>query len=239
MIINQIKKIINILLIYIFCIFIFILSPIDVGNKKEKINGNTKVSSLSLDHGTVKKTESSKKYKKIINKNNQSKIIIPGTNINNLLVQGTDNDYYLNHSSTGSKDKKGSIFMDYRNNLEDRKLLIYGHNSKTLKTALFHDLEKYIDSSFYKNHKYIELTLNNEKSIYEVFSVMIIEEKDNRHMKITFNDKEFLEHIDWMKKNSLYVTEEEVGINDKIITLQTCYYNPDNSYLIINAKKIK
>ena len=167
------------------------------------------------------------------------KIIIKGTAIDEEIVQGTDNEFYLNHSISKKKNIQGSIFMDYRNNLDDRKLLIYGHNSKTLKKALFHDLEKYLNSSFYNKNKYIELTLNNEKVTYEIFSVMIIEEGNNHHMKITFNDKEFMEYINWMENKSLYQTGVEVSTNDKIITLQTCYYNPNNSYLIINAKKIK
>ena len=100
-------------------------------------------------------------------------------------------------------------------------------------------LEKYLSKSFYNLHKNINLTLNNEESTWEIFSVMIVEEGNNNHMKITFNDKEWIKHIDWMKKNSVYDTYVDVGVDDKIVTLQTCYYKPKNSYLIVNAKKIK
>lgn len=167
------------------------------------------------------------------------KISIPCTNIDSDLMQTTDNEYYLNHSIDGKKNYKGSIFMDYRNTTYDRKLLIYGHNSETLKNVPFHDLEKYLSKSFYNLHKNINLTLNNEESTWEIFSVMIVEEGNNNHMKITFNDKEWIKHIDWMKKNSVYDTYVDVGVDDKIVTLQTCYYKPKNSYLIVNAKKIK
>jgi len=167
------------------------------------------------------------------------KITIDGTNINYEIVQGSDNEFFLNHSVTKEENIHGSVFMDYRNTLDDRKLLIYGHNSKTLKDALFHDLEKYLKKSFYEEHKYIDITINNKKSTWEIFSVMIVEENNNSHMKITFNDEEFIKHIDWMKEESLYNTNIEVGNTDKIITLQTCYYNPKNSYLIVNAKKVK
>lgn len=165
------------------------------------------------------------------------KISISGTNIDSDLMQTTDNEYYLNHSIDGKKNYKGSIFMDYRNTTYDRKLLIYGHNSETLKNVPFHDLEKYLSKSFYNLHKNINLTLNNEESTWEIFSVMIVEEGNNNHMKITFNDKEWIKHIDWMKKNSVYDTYVDVGVDDKIVTLQTCYYKPKNSYLIVNAKK--
>ena len=164
-------------------------------------------------------------------------IKINGTNIDHKVVQGNDNKYYLSHSIYKKKNTVGSIFLDYRNKFDDRKLLIYGHNSRTLKTALFHDLEKYIDKTYFEKHKYIELSLNNQKNTYEIFSVMIV--TGNKHMKVTFNDKEFVQHISWMKKNSIYEIDTSVGITDRIVTLQTCYYEPNNSYLLINAKKIK
>lgn len=174
-------------------------------------------------------------------KNNDiiGKLKITNTNIDNDILQGSDNDYYLTRDSLGVKNIFGSTFMDYRNTFDDRKLLIYGHNSKTLKDAPFHDLEKYIDYTFYKNNKYITLTLNNEKVIYEIFSVMVIPKSTTRHTKITFNDKEWMEHLNWMIEESIYNTSVDVGLSDMILTLQTCYYEPENSYLIINARKVK
>ena len=226
----------------IICIFALILvfslkafdipvsvNTISLENKEISGNPNNEKEEVVVDNTS---TKPSSNY--II-----GSIKINGTNINNKLVQGKDNEYFLDHSPYGDIDSRGSIYMDYRNNFSDRKLLIYGHNSKTLKTALFHDLEKYLDYSFYKNNKYIDITLNGIATKYEIFSVMIVNRSDNSHMKITFNDKEWIEHINWMKGKSIYNTGIDVGLTDRIVTLQTCYYNPDNSYLIINAKKIK
>lgn len=173
------------------------------------------------------------------NSNIIGKLKITNTNIDNDILQGNDNEYYLTRDSLGVKNIFGSIFMDYRNTLEDRKLLIYGHNSKTLKDAPFHGLEKYIDYTFYKNNKYIYLTLNDERVIYEIFSVMVIPKSTTRHTKITFNDKEWIEHLNWMREESIYNTGVDVGLDDVLLTLQTCYYEPENSYLIINARKVK
>lgn len=165
-------------------------------------------------------------------------IHIDGTSISNEILQGSDNEYYLNHTKDGKYDIMGSIFMDYRNNLEDRKLLIYGHNARSLEGAPFHDLEMYVDKTFFNNHQYIDLTLNNESSKWQIFSVMIVPKTSNVHMKITFNDLEYLEHLNWMKENSLYDTGVTVSTTSKIITLQTCYFEGGDSLLIINAKKI-
>lgn len=164
-------------------------------------------------------------------------IKISGTNINEYIVQGDDNDYYLNHNLDKEKDIAGSVFLDYRNNLSDKKLLIFGHNARKLKNVPFHDLEKYMDESFYKDNKYISLNLNGE-SKWVIFSAMIVEKGDNTHMKLHFTDQEWLNHIEWLKSNSLYDTKVNVGLNDNIVILQTCNYKPENTYLLISAKKL-
>ncbi len=42
-------------------------------------------------------------------------ILIENTNINYPIVQGTDNEYYVDHLVNGQKNAAGSIFMDFRN----------------------------------------------------------------------------------------------------------------------------
>ena len=76
--------------------------------------------------------------------------------INNkiMVVQTSDNDYYLNHSLTKEKDKYGTVFMDYRCNIDDQILIFYGHNSKLINTD-FHFLEKYLDKDYLEKNPYI------------------------------------------------------------------------------------
>lgn len=155
------------------------------------------------------------------------------------MVKATDNKYYLNRSVDKSQDKYGSIFIDYRNSLADKKILIYGHNS-TKANPPFHELENYVDNNFYKKYPYIGFTTEKGEQKYIIFSVMINKKGNYKHTIVNFkNEEEFKKHIDWMKNDSIYKTDVEVNINDEILTLQTCFYKPKNSYLIINAKKIK
>ena len=49
------------------------------------------------------------------------------------ILQGSDNDYYLNHDAYGNRNGMGSIYLDYRVDIDtSRKLLIYGHNSSNI-----------------------------------------------------------------------------------------------------------
>lgn len=226
--------------VIIIVLFVFVSLFIILNNKKDKVIIKTNNSIDIIENVEQERQENKKTLKKTNNNENDiiGTIKIDGTNINNSIVQTSNNDFYLNHNIKKQKDVYGSIFLDYRNKIGDRKYLIYGHNSKTLKNALFHDLEKFINESFYKNNKYIELYYGNNYSKWEIFSVMIIEKNNNTHTRITFNDKEFEKHIEWMEKSSLYNTNVDVSISDIILTLQTCYYEPHDSYLLINAKKI-
>ena len=77
-------------------------------------------------------------------------IKIDGTNIDSKVMQYTDNDYFLTHDENGNYSIFGSIYMDYRNNVDDQKILIFGHNTKNVKTSPFKELEKYGNEDFYK-----------------------------------------------------------------------------------------
>ena len=173
-------------------------------------------------------------------KNNRSDSLtlsIVNTNIKIPIAQGTDNSYYLNHSLTGKEDKVGTPFLDYRNHLDDQKLLIYGHNSKTIDTP-FHILEQYTNPSFLREHP--SFILRGEGAIYhyQIFSVLVVT-NDFQHMKLEMNHEEYKRHLDWFQKNSMYNTLVNVYDNDDILVLQTCYYSPKDSYLLIVSKKVK
>ena len=135
-------------------------------------------------------------------------------------------------------DKVGSIFLDYRNNIDlDSKILIYGHNSKNIETD-FKKLENFLDLDFFNNldNRKIILESNNKISYYKIASV-VITVSDFQHMKLTFTKDEWKKHIDWLNKSSLY--QSFLDYDDQILIMQTCYYEPDDSYLLIVAQKIE
>src|SRR5699024_6233805 len=59
-------------------------------------------------------------------------ITINDTKINYPILQAEDNDYYLDRNYKHEDSPAGSIFMDYRNDVEqdNRNTIVYGHRMK-------------------------------------------------------------------------------------------------------------
>lgn len=165
-----------------------------------------------------------------------AELSIENTDLVTPVAKGNDNEYYLNHLLDKSRNSLGSVFLDYRNNIDDRKILIYGHNSENVYTE-FHLLENYLDEEYYYNHDDITLKTVDNTYNYKIFSIYIATTA-LQHVNLNFTDDEYSKHLNWLKNNSIYNTGVNIESNSEILVLQTCYFDSDNSYLIVVAKKV-
>ena len=158
----------------------------------------------------------------------------------------TGNDVYIwTYWKTGEydyNDNGGSTFMDYRNDLHDQNLIIYGHhfsvwNDKTRSKA-FTPLELFLDQENYEPNKYATLVLEDEIRRYEVVSVYQFDMSDQRYFndfqywRTNYNYDEYNEnayepdyyqnYINGLKEVQLYDTGVKLTVKDKTLTLQTC-----------------
>lgn len=177
------------------------------------------------------------------NKDIKGLLYIPNTNILEPIVQSSDNDYYLNRDLYKKKDTRGSVFLDYRVDINSgRKNLVYSHNSN-IHDVPFKELENYYEKEYYEEHKYIYL--KDKKNIYKylVFSVYV-ETSDWTYTKTKFkDDNEWLKHIEELKKKSWYDTDVILDKKDQVLILQTCshhkkYKNYKDKYLLVIAKRV-
>ncbi len=168
-------------------------------------------------------------------------ISIDDVDINEPVLKYKDNDYYLHHDNYGKYEINGSIFQDYRINLSDRKVLIYGHSS-IYDDIPFNNLEKYYSKDFYDKHRYINLITENDIYKYEIFSVYV-ETSDFTYMNLKISDDTYNEMLKKYVNKSLYDTGVKVSDNDEIIILQTCsndsrYSRYKKKFLLVIGKKI-
>ena len=80
-------------------------------------------------------------------------IYVPGTTIDYPLVQGPNNDYYINYDAFGNESTAGAIFINFANSsdMSDAKTIIFGHNMSD--GSMFTDLHKYADESYGQVHQ--------------------------------------------------------------------------------------
>ena len=224
-------------IVVIFILLLTIYSFIHSPYKKQIYIGSN---NLIIDKSTPTKV------KELQEENNNKDIVgylsIPNTNINEPILQSTDNEFYLNHSIDKKKNIIGSTFLDYRVKINNgKKNLIYSHNSSTFDVP-FKELEKYYNEEFYQSNKYIYLEDEETKVKYQIFSVYV-ETSNWDYMKLNFTEKDWLEHLNKLKSLSWYETGVNVDKDDEILILQTCshhkkYKNYKNKYLLIIAKKM-
>ena len=124
-----------------------------------------------------------------------------------------------------------------------KQINIYGHNSQV---ESLHDklelinLRAYLDKNFFDNYKYMYLSIDEGKYKYRVEAVKIVTAADPEHMKVIFfSDADFVNHTRKLYQNTTYIREDtKVSKDDKLLILQICNYNPQNSYLIIIGKQV-
>lgn len=161
---------------------------------------------------------------------------VENTDIEDVLVQGDNNSYYLSHLPNKKYNSFGSVFIDYRNNiLSDYKINIYGHTSRKKDTTLS-KFERYLNKDYFNKNKKIILQNEKEEEIYNIFSIQIVD--NDKHMKLNYTKEEWTEYLNNLKENSKYYTNIDNIKNKKIITFQTCIYLEKKKLLLINAVKI-
>ena len=180
------------------------------------------------------------------NQDIMGRLQIPNLNIDAYIVRTNNNEFYLNYNLYGQWDGLGVPFFDYRNqNLSsDRQVNIYGHNTQReefYSQLPFTNLEAYADKEIFENYKDVYLSIDERQINYEVVAIKIVTDGNNEHMKLLFsNDADYLQHINKLLNGTLYTSENaSFTVNDRMLVLQVCHYNPMGSYLLVICKEKK
>lgn len=98
-------------------------------------------------------------------------LTVPGTEIDNAVMQAEDNDYYLRRDETGTDDIWGCYFMDYECSSTSRNVIVYGHSLEDdPDAARFSQLKRFLEEDFAPKNKTIRLYYDGAWREYEVFS---------------------------------------------------------------------
>lgn len=160
---------------------------------------------------------------------------IRGDGIDYPIVHAANNEYYLLHTFDGSKNKMGTIFVDYRNkgDFSDKNTLVYGHN---IKGRMFSSLTKYKEQAYYD--RFPEMTLYTPTGNYTIaLFAGVVTAKGGELMRLSYNDQEeFLQSFEEARKKSTFNSEVCLAAGDRVITLFTCSYEYTNARYVIFGK---
>lgn len=98
-------------------------------------------------------------------------LTVPGTEIDNAVMQAEDNDYYLRRDETGTDDIWGCYYMDYECGINSRNLIVYGHSLEdNPDAARFSQLKRFLEKTFAQKNKTIRFYYDGAWREYEVIS---------------------------------------------------------------------
>jgi len=131
--------------------------------------------------------------------------------------------------------------MDYRNTLNPMSdnVVIYGHGRKN--NTVFGSLKKALDANWQSNKDNFIINLSTPlvNYVYQIFSIYTIQ-SENYYITTDFRTLE--EKQIWLdtmvSRNTAANITASVNVNDKILTLSTCY-NDDGIRIVVQAKLIK
>ncbi|WP_300347745.1 class B sortase [Clostridium sp.] len=206
----------------------------------EKLRNYSPVSDSNSTNNTTKESKSDstkEKNLKDINSDYVFWIKVSGTNIDFPVVQGKDNDFYLKHDFDKKKSFSGSIFVDYKNNInKDKNVIIFGHNMRN--DTMFAQMNQFENENFFKNNKYVTIYKDGKEKQYEIFSVYLGNAKKLKIDPTFSSNEDYENYLKKQKELSLFKRNINLSSNDKIITLVTCNYDFDDARLVVVAKEL-
>ncbi len=155
------------------------------------------------------------------------------------VVQGPDNDKYLNTTFEGKRNSAGALFVDKDNQADfsDENTFIYGHNMKN--GSMFGQLRKYKTKSFCEENPYFYIyTPDGKVSTYQVFSVCIVKDISRSYVKQYSDAEDFQDYIDYIRGISRYSVDVEVTGESQVVSLSTCTNVSDDERLLVHGVKV-
>lgn len=246
------NKINNIFLVIveIFLITILVFSTVKIikyilDNKQNK-KIEEEISDLVETTNNAEQEENNNKYNidfatlKEKNSDTVGYLKVNGTDIENVVVKGKDNSYYLKHNFNKEYNTAGWIFADYHNKLDetDRNIIIYGHNMRN--NTMFGTLKNVLNEEWkdVEENRFITFVTEEDSYIYEVFSIYQIEAEDYYITTNFNNDEEFLKFTNTLKSRSKYNFDVDIKEEDSILTLSTCANN-NKDRIVVHGVRVK
>ena len=155
-------------------------------------------------------------------------LTVDGVDVTNepIMQHPTEDEYYLYRNEEGKHSIWGSYYVYHDWNMSsiedlDKVTVIFGHSNGNSLHRKFSVLKNFKDADFARQHRYIYMTIGEEKSRWKIFAVADYP-VENDYVQANPSD-EFLEwEIKQMKAYSYNHYQVAITPGDKIMILSTC-----------------
>lgn len=176
-----------------------------------------------------------------VNKNIVGWVSVDGTKLNNPILQAENNEFYLDRNFKDGFSRAGSVFMDYRNDVngENRNTILYGHAMKN--GTMFGSLKDYLNQDYAEDNATVYFDTLYEGYDIEVFAAYETT-IDFYYIETDFEtDDQFEAYIEQVRERSVIDMPIEVTADDEILTLSTCNNVPTtkDKRFVVQGKLVK
>lgn len=149
-------------------------------------------------------------------------IFVPGTNIDYPLVQGEDNQYYLEHTWDHQTSAVGAVFMESTNapDFSDYSTILYAHNLRA--GTMFSALHQYKEQSFWEENPYVYIVSDMGVFRYAIYAAYEADVTGATYWRDVDSDLRRQEYVDYGLSHSVLDTGIRPTTDTPVLTLSTC-----------------
>lgn len=162
-------------------------------------------------------------------------ITIPGIGLDTAIMQGEDNEYFLDHDNLLNNNPSGAIFFDYRSNInymmDAGHVVIYGYNEKggrQLKNLL-----RYKYKDYFKNNTLVVVETIYGKFNFRVFSVHKV--TDDKDFTEPIKAKKMEEFINNCVTESMFEPKDIPDSDSIVLTFSTDIDDDEGDRFLVHA----
>lgn len=159
-----------------------------------------------------------------------------------------DEQFYIHRDFDKNYSFGGCIFAGMGTDIgrPSDNIITYGHHM--IDSSMYHDIDKYEDEKYYKEHKYIQFDTLNQTGTYEVIAAFRtkVHAKEEKYQGFEYwkfvnagDEKEYDAYVNNCKALTPYNINTSAEYGDQLITLSTCAYHTVNGRFVVVAKRIR
>ena len=149
-------------------------------------------------------------------------IYVPGTDISYPIVQGANNDYYLEHTWDLQSNSVGAVFMEATNagDLTDYRTILYAHNLRN--GSMFSQLHNYQDQNFWAENPFVYVLIDAGILRYRIYAAYEAEVTGTTYWQQVQTEAQRLEYVRYGLEHSVLETGIQPTPDTPVLTLSTC-----------------